>query len=523
MSKRSDELHIKLSKIVGADRVRTDKMERLLHNHDLAPLPPLMEMGFKMMPDAVVRPKSAEEVSRIIGLAVREGVPLVPRGGASWGYGGAMPCEGGIVLDMTSMNEIVRMDVDNLEIEVEAGATWQKVIDEAEKAGLFIGYYPSSKPAATIAGWIATGGIGVGTYKYGSVKNNLRNMEVVLPEGQIINTGFDYVSDHSAAYNLNDLFTGTEGTLGIVTKVTLKAVPAPEVVKPISIMYPTLIELYPMMHAITRKRIQPLHIAFVDEHHSRYLKAMGKHTPGDGAILNVVLEGDKVSVEHEESVIAELITEHGGTRLSDEDAQHEWEENPYEFRVREVGVSAALAEVVVPMTEFTDTIEDLYTLIKSMKMEASVIGMLGDRNTVLLMPYYLYVEKKLVKSMASLSFGNKVGNLSMEHKGRPLGFGLFFAMNLKKIRRDGAPVMYDIKTVLDPYDIMNPGKMFEGMTRYGMPMPGAMMGMGMAMMALGKKVLPKDKGFTKAVKDHDPERGHHGGGEEKAPAPKEKA
>jgi glycolate oxidase len=508
MSKHTDALHIKLSRIVGAERVRTDKLERLLHNHDLAPLPPMMEMGFKMMPDAVVRPESSKEVSEIIKLAVKERVPIVPRGGASWGYGGAMPCEGGIVLDMTTMNKIVRMDTDNLEVEVEAGATWKQVHDEALKAGMLIGYYPSSAPAATIAGWIGTGGIGVGTYKYGSAIDNIRNMEVVLPEGQIIDTGFNYVSDHSAGYNLNRLFVGTEGTLGIVTKVTLKAVPAPEVIKPVTILFPTLEDMFPLMHAITRARITPMHMWFADENHASYLKGIGKHSPGDGAILNLVLEGGKGSVEWEEKELDRLIGQHGGQRLPDEDAQHEWMENPYEFRVREVGVSAALAEVVIPITEFKDTIKELYELIRKMKMEAAVLGMVGDRNTILLMPYYLYVEKKLVKSMTSLSFPKKVGDLAMRHKGRPLGFGLFFAQNLKKVRGKGADVMYDIKTVVDPYDVINPGKMFEGMTRYGMPMPGFTMNVGMNVMSAGKKVLPKDKAFKKAAEKHEERPGH---------------
>lgn len=511
MSRKSDELHIKLSKIVGAERVKTDKMERLLHNHDLAPLPPLMEMGFKMMPDAVVRPSSAEEVSKVVKLAIDERVPIVPRGGASWGYGGAMPCNGGIVMDMTTMNRMVRVDADNLEVEVEAGATWERVIEEAAKKDLFIGYYPSSKPAATIAGWINTGGIGVGTYKYGSVVSNLRNMQVVLGDGSVIDTGFDYVSDHSAGYNLNGLMVGAEGTLGIITKVTLKAVPAPEVVKPISVRFDDLQALFPLMHAITRSRITPLHISFVDERHMKYLKQIGRHAPTDGALLNVVLEGAKEQVAWEESVVDGLIAKHGGSRLSDEDAQHEWEENPYEFRVREVGVSAALAEVVVPMTEFREMVDELYGLISKMKMQASIIGMLGDRNTVLLMPYYLYVEKKLVKSMASLSFATKVGNLSMEHKGRPLGFGLFYAQNLKKIRGQGANVMWDIKTVMDPHDVVNPGKMFEGLMRFGVPMPGFGMKMGMGMMAGMKKMMTKDKAIDKAVEEHGQvsEGGHH--------------
>jgi glycolate oxidase len=501
MSRKSDDLHIKLSKIVGADRVKTDKMERLLHNHDLAPLPPMMEMGFKMMPDAVVRPANAKEVSAVVKLAVSEKVPVVPRGGASWGYGGAMPANGGIVVDMTTMNKVLRVDTENLEVEVEAGATWEKVAEEAAKKGLFIGYYPSSKPAATIAGWIATGGIGVGTYKYGSVKDNIRNMQVVLGDGRVVETGFDYVSDHSAGYSLNSLFVGAEGTLGLVTKVTLKAMPAPDVVKPISVRFDHLADILPLLRAITRSRVQPMHISFVDENHTAYLKRIGRHVATDGAVLNIVLEGAEGQVAWEEGEIDALISKHGGRRLPDEDAQHEWEENPYEFRVREVGVSAALAEVVVPLTEFRDMVGDTYELIKSMKMQASIIGMMGDRNTVLLMPYYLYVEKKMIKSMTSLSFASKVGALSYEYKGRPLGFGLFYAQNLKKVRGEGADVMWDIKTIMDPHDVINPGKMFEGLMRFGVPMPGFGMRMGMGMMAVGKKMLTKDKPLETKMKE----------------------
>jgi glycolate oxidase len=512
MSRSTKALHEQLSRIVGADRVRTDSLEKMVHSHDLAPLPKMMELGFKMIPDAVVRPANAREVSEIVKLAVREGIPLIPRGGASWAYGGAVPAEGGIVLDMTSMSKVLRVDVENLEVEAEAGATWEKVHDEALKSGLFIGYYPSSKPAATLAGWISTGGIGVGSYKYGSVKDNIRNLEVVLGEGQVVRTGFDGVSSHSSGYSLNELFVGSEGTLGIVTKVTLKAVPAPEVVRPISVMFPSLDALFPLMHSITRARIQPFHIAFVDEFHTRYLKKMGRHVPGEGAILSIVLEGAKGSVEWEESVIDGLVKQHGGTRLPDSEAEHEWSENPYEFRVREVGVSAALGEAVVPMTEFRGAVRDLYELIRKMKMEASVIGMLGDRNTVLLMPYYLYVEKKLVKSLASLSFNKKIGDVAFAHKGRPLGFGLFFASNLKRVRGEGTDVMYDIKNVLDPHDVVNPGKLFEGITRYGMPMPALMMNMGMGMMAVGKRVMPRDTAFERSAEAHAKEGGMHGHG-----------
>ncbi len=508
MTKKAEMLHSKLADIVGPDRVKVDKMERLMYSHDLAPLPKQMELGVKMLPDAVARPTSAEEVSRIIKLACELNVPVVPRGAASWGYGGAVPAEGGIVLDLTSMADVLRVDTDNMEVEVEAGATWRKVMDAAKEKGLLIGSWPSSAPSATIAGWINTGGIGVGTYKYGSVGAYIRNMEVVLPEGQIINTGFDGVSDHSAGFNLNGLFVGSEGTLGVITKVTLKAYPYPEVIKPVSIAFNDLEGMYPLLKALTRSAITPMHISFADQHHGAYLKRMGKPTHGEGAVLNITLDGSKETVAWEEAVMDALVAEHGAKRLSDEVARHEWEENPYEFRVREVGVSAGLGEAVVPLPAFPEALKDVYGLIDSMKMEAAVLGMVGDRNTVLLMPYYLYDEKKLIKSMTTLAFLKKLGDIAIKHKGRPLGLGLFFAVNLRRIRGDDeARMMEDMKTVLDPHDILNPGKLTEGLTRYGAPIPGFAMNMGMNVMAAGKKVLSKDKAFDERASEHVPRHG----------------
>ncbi len=132
-AEKTHALYEKLIGIVGPSRVSTDRLERLLYSHDLASLPKEIEMGFKMVPDAVVRPRSAAEVSELFKLAIEEGISVVPRGGGSWGLGGAVPIEGGIVLDLTNMNRILRVDPENMEVEVEAGATWEKVCDEPNK------------------------------------------------------------------------------------------------------------------------------------------------------------------------------------------------------------------------------------------------------------------------------------------------------------------------------------------------------------------------------------------------------
>ncbi len=382
-----------------------------------------------------------------------------------------------------------------------AGCVWKKIYDSALQKGLFIGSYPSSILSATVAGWINTGGIGIGTYKYGSVGKNIRNMEVVLPEGQIIQTGFDNVSDNSAGYNLNQLFVGSEGTLGVITKITMQAYPAPKVLKPVSIRYPNLFDAIPFLKALAHNKITPLHIGLSDEKHFSFLSQMGKPTHGEGAMINIALEGSESAVKYEESVIMGLVQQTNGVRLPDEVATHEWDERMYEFRAREVGVGSALGEIVVPLSRFPQAAKDIYGLIESMGMEASIIGMLVDRSTVALLPYFLFDDKKLLTSLTSLSFPKKLGDVALKNGGRPLGFGMFFAPNLPVIRGEGAKVMKSIKRALDPHGILNPGKLVESSTRLGAPIPGFAMDHGMDGMAAVKSALPKDDAFERKAKE----------------------
>lgn len=501
MIKDKEELYKKLATIVKSDNVKMDKSERLLYSRDLTPLSKDLKLVFKLEPDAVVRPRNALDVSDIVKLACKERIPVIPRGGASWGLGGAIPATGGIVLDMRWMNHIIRLDKTNMEVEVEAGATWKNLYDAAISKGLLVGSYPSSAPGATIAGWINTGGVGIGSYKYGSVGKNILNMEVVLPEGQIIETGFDKVSDYSSGYNLNGLFIGSEGTLGIITKVTMKAYPAPDIIKPISVQFKTLREAIPLMNAITKANdITPLNVLFSDEKHVAHLKQLGKKIPGDGALVNIALEGSRVSVRVEEKVLDKLIESSGGLKLSDEDAVHEWNERFYEFEARKTGICTFSGEIVVPISKFSNVIKETNVLLETMNMEGSIMGMLGDRNTVALLPYFFFGGKNMKKSMMSLSFYKKFGDIGFSNDGRPLGFGLFFATNIKKVRgKDAVNTMFDIKSALDPYDILNPGKTLEGISRCGAPIPEFAIDLGMNAAALGKSLLPKDRSFQKSV------------------------
>jgi glycolate oxidase len=167
----------RLEAAIGKENVRTSKMERLLYSHDLAPLPNLTQLGFMNVPDVVVRPKNTSDVQKVVQIANETGVPITPRGASSWGLGGSMPVFGGIVIDMAGlMNKIIEIDPDNLCCVVEAGASYKSVYDACLAKKLLLGSYPSSFPSATLGGWIAKDGVGVGSYKYGGPGLNLRSL-----------------------------------------------------------------------------------------------------------------------------------------------------------------------------------------------------------------------------------------------------------------------------------------------------------------------------------------------------------
>ncbi len=497
----------KLEAAIGKENVKTSKMERLLYSHDLAPLPKETQLAFKNIPDVVVRPKDTADVQRIVQIAHEDGIPITPRGASSWGLGGSMPIFGGILIDMAGkMNRILKVDVDNLCITVEAGAEYKKIYETCLEKGMLLGSYPSSFPSATIGGWLAKDGVGIGSYKYGGPGNNLRNMKVVMPDGSLIDTGFDQVADNSAGYNLNALMIGAEGTLGIICEVTVKLQPAPEVLKNNSYSFDKLEALQQPLWEICRARISPLHIAFSDGRHFEYLRKSGRHAPEVGTILNVTFEGAKEEVAREEAIVDAIVAKTGGKKMSDEVGKHEWDERCYEFRSREVGLSSIPGEVVTRLKDFGEVTSKCYSLLTEFKMEGAIIGIMCDRNTVMFMPYFFFDPDSLI-SLTNYAFNKKLSDLSFEHGGRPLGFGAFFAGNLEIIRgKDGSKQMKAIKKALDEKEIMNPGKLLGMKTRYGIGIPSKLFEIGMDAMGVGKKLLPRKDQFDEKAESYEAER-----------------
>ncbi len=492
----------KLEGIVGKDNINTGDMDKILYSHDMAPLPKEAGMAFKNLPDVVVRPETDEQVAKVVALAYRDGIPIIPRGNATWGLGGCMPTNGGIVIDMSSkMNKVLEINTEGMYVKVQAGCTWKEALDECMKLGFIVGSYPSSFPAGTIGAWTSTNGMGTGSYKYGSSKDNILNMKVVLSDGTLIETGYDHIGSYMSGYNLNQFFAGAEGTLGVLTTVTMRIYPMGEI-RPVAYEFENLKDLHgPIQKIISHASIKPLHIAWSDYMHFANQRKAGIHAPKVKNVLLVALQGDPKFVDLEESEVDAIVAEFGGKKLDREIADHEWSERCYEFRSRKVGVGEIPAEVIVPTKHWGEFVDECYKGFEVMKMEpGGVIGVIVDRSTALFMPYYFKDDESLL-GMTAFSFNFYLGDRASLYGGRTTGFGVFFAWNMDVIH-DGetADFMRDLKTALDPRDVMNPGHLVCGKTRFGINMSKQLMGFGSKLIQGVKKLLPADTTFSDNMK-----------------------
>ena len=489
----TDEVVRNLTKIVGTDRVSSDEIDRSVLEHDIAPAPKELEILIKMTPDVIVRPRDVEDVAEIMKFAHDYDIPVTPRGSASWGLGGAVPTMGGILLDLRGMNRIIELDTENLVATVEPGVTWKELEIAVSDAGHTIATYPSSFPVATVGGWVSTGGVGIGSYKYGGVENQIRSLEVVLSDGSIIETGFKKVVGNGAGYRLNNLFTGAEGTLGIVTKIALKIQPKPEQILPISYRFSNFTDAVAVIKSVTRSNVVPYHIEFMDGSHVERYDSISVRIPKKGTVVHIVLEGTKDSVACEAKVIDKIGMANKGHKLPQKDSKAIWDDRANLLGVKEKGKRIVITDVFIPVGKLSEVIDRYYDLITTFKLKAGITGTIADRNTVVFMPYYFVDMRKRVKTLASLGFVKKLAELSYDVGGRPGGLGLWFTQHAAKMYgNEGVQVMRNIKRSLDPNNIVNPGKLTETGTVLGVPIPGVALDTGLELMALLKRLLPKD-------------------------------
>ncbi len=424
------------------------------------------------MPEAVVKPETAEQISRILKLASRERIPVTPRGAGSGLSCGAVPVCGGIVLSVERMNRILEIDRENMVVVVEPGVVTNDINNAIEEHGLFYAGYPMSVELCFVGGNVAENAGGGRAIKYGVTGRYVLGLEVVLPTGEIVQLGGKRVKDVTG-YDLIHLMVGSEGTLGIFTKITLRLLPRPTARAVLLVPFhdtPTAIRAVPRV--MTRGRIVPTSVEFMDQ---RAIEAAYDYTgerlphPDVGAMLLIEIDGtSEQRVEHDMNSIIDLCLELGALDIfvgnTPRDERRMWRpRQEMAEALKAICPVQSLEDIVVPMAQIPDLMPELDRLSKAYDVVIPCYGHAGDGNlhaTVVKKPEMpMETWEEILPAILEALYGVVAelgGTISGEHGiGSKRARYLPLVMDSKLIA-----LQRSIKEVFDPLTILNPGKIF---------------------------------------------------------------
>jgi len=463
------EIIAELIDIVGAHRVLHGDPDKLAgYAHD-----EVADTTYARVPEAVVAPTSAAEIAAILKLANRELIPVTPRGAGSGLSGGATPIHGGIVLSMEQMNRILEIDRDNMVVVVEPGVVTNTINEALEEYGLFYAGYPMSVETCFIGGNVAENAGGGKAIKYGVTGRYVLGMEVVLPTGEIVTLGGKRVKDVTG-YDLLRLMIGSEGTLGIYTKIILKLLPLPTAKVDLLVLFEDVPSAMAMVPEImTNGRIIPTAIEFMDQLSvqttCRYLQEELPYEQA-GAMLLIEVDGNnEAQVEQEYETIGELCLEHGALEVYVAD-NYTTQERVWAVR-RNIAEAfkvyspvQSLEDIVLPFAQIPDLIPQLEVLAKKYDVVVPCYGHAGDGNlhvTIVKNPETPLDEWPALEHAVLVELYEAVaqlgGTLSGEH-----GIGIKRRAYLPLVMDETLIVLQRrIKDAFDPRHVLNPGKIFQ--------------------------------------------------------------
>jgi alkyldihydroxyacetonephosphate synthase len=463
-----------LSDVVGAEYVSTNAADRLAHSIDFYWVPGMWhDRGRENpKPEFVVHPGSADQVARVLRIANHYRIPVTPWGGGSGSQGGALPMYGGIVLDMKRMNKVISIDTESLTVTAETGIIAQHLEWEVEKKGFSTMHYPASIACATIGGFLAHRGTGVLSTKYGKIEDMVMSLEVVTPQGEVINTL--PVPRHASGPDLTQLYLGSEGTLGVITKVTLKIHPIPEVRRFHAFLFKNMHEALTAGAEIMRCRLRPCVIRLYDEPETAKLIKRVLGIDRQGAYLVFGFDGaaDMVKLELEQAI---RICQRQNPEDLGEELGQAWWDHRYKFFYPPYMFQLPQAFGTLDTVATFANIEKVYWAMKNAVQEnfpeAAFIGHYSHWYEWGCMLYARFIVEKPPQDpeQATLYYNRiwdvairaaiREGGVINEHH----GVGLKLGRLMKDLYGPAFTVLADIKKVLDPNNIMNPGKMgFKG-------------------------------------------------------------
>jgi len=314
-----------LEDAVGKENCSTREIDKLTHSVDYFWLSRMWSDRGKKMPEAdvIVSPKDAKETSEVLKIANYYKIPVTTWGGGGGTQGGAIPVAGGILLDTKRMNKIFDINEESMYVECGAGAIYKHVEWAVNEKGYATMHYPSSLNCSTVGGFLAHRGIGVVSTKYGKIDDMCLTMEVVLPNGDIINTS--PVPKHAAGPDLNQIFIGSEGTLGVITKAQMRIYEQPEVRKFRAFLFKDLTSAFKAGRELLTK-VKPSVMRLYDEAETVSLIKKVVGVERKGAFMNLALEGVAEIVDIEEKILLSIFEKYGAEDLGSEYGEKWWKE-----------------------------------------------------------------------------------------------------------------------------------------------------------------------------------------------------
>lgn len=453
-----------LRAIVGKEHVLTSELDRFGYSYDSSPVP----LTPPNKPEVVVRPRTVEEVSQVMKIAYANEIFVTPRGASSGRSGGSVPLQGGIVLTLDRMTDILELDEKNMMVTTEVGVRTMDLYNFCAQKGLFYPPDPASWKYSLIGGNVAENAGGMRAVKYGVTSNYVMGLEVVLTNGDIIHTGGKSIKNVTG-YNLTQLLVGSEGTLGIVTKAILRLIPMPAKRGVMQVFFRSLDDGCAAVHTMLQRNIVPSAAELIDDV-SLDAVARQKNKPFDPAAkacLILEIDGpDDASLKLQSDAIGQVVAEHQAVSFRVAQSQAETDEL---WAIRR-GLSSAVAatapnrlgeDISVPRDAFPEAVRRLKEISRRKGLPIAVFGHAGDGN---LHPSVLCdlsdpAQEKLAHEVvdeifdAALAVG---GTLSGEH-----GIGITKKPYIyKALGEAGVAALKAVKQAFDPKGILNPGKIW---------------------------------------------------------------
>jgi glycolate oxidase len=419
----------------------------------------------KMQPDLVVLPRTTAEVSAVVSACAREGIAFVPRGAGTGVSGGCLPADTPVMIATTRMRAIRSIDLADRQIEVEAGVVNLEVTRRVQDAGLLYAPDPSSQAACTIGGNIAENSGGPHTLKYGVTVNHVLGLEIVLPDGEVLQLDR---RDGALGYDLGGVFIGSEGTFGIVTAATLRLVPAPEKVVTMLGIFPGVLEASRAVSRIIAAGIVPAALEMMDKLVIAAVEAAYHYgfPPTAGAALIIELDGCEAGLGDIAERVRGCCEDEGATEVKQANTTSE-RELLWKSRKRAFGAMGRLTRAyctqdgVVPRSRLPDIVAVILDVGVKHRLRIANLMHAGDGN---IHPLILYDDRDSDEIRRVVTAGNEIlraciamgGSVTGEH-----GIGIEkIELMHESFTGDELAAMVDVRTVFNPRGLCNPNKIF---------------------------------------------------------------